>query len=317
MYEFRNEPARNHIMRHAAWERHQAMLARCRAFEAQTGQTPIYGLSTALALLGLDTPPVRRLDTKRLHLVFPSPTETRIVRGTKSHSWKPLSAPHAVIDIAGVRCTSPAATFVHMASHCSLADNVVIADAMMCRDRTLRRAEPTDFEPILNAAEGCVGVRDAQWALGLARPDTDSPAESRMRLQGLRRGLPNAEPNIIIGDDPAQRCFIDMAWPEYSVGMEYHGAHHAEQVQHDVLRSNLILASRWQVFQAFAQTLADEASAANFFRQVAAALRRAGAKISFHWKPLPLEEVAGIKPRPGRHGVPVTSIKRPKRTTTL
>lgn len=300
MYEFFSEPSRSNIMRHDAWEVNQDMLARCRELNKRVGRSLVYCLTTALALMGRQAPQTCTVDANVLHIVFPEPKQVRNYAGAVSHSWKPLNNAGAIITIAGVQCTSPAATFTHIASCCSLEDGILLADSLMCRDQKLRRATPQDLDAFVASAKGASGVREAQWALKLACPNTDSPAEGRMRLKGRAYGLPECVANSAIDHDGPEACFIDMGWPEYRVGMEYQGMHHQYQYVQDTMRNNVMLAHDWKVFQAYAQTLDGAVAESRFFSQVSSALHRAGSDHVFTWDPVPLEKLAGPRPRSNR-----------------
>lgn len=314
MYEFRREPGREHIMRHAAWEINQATLARCRALDAEVGTPMTYCLTTALGLLGHRAPPSCELSDNALHVVFPDPVLYRRADHMRSYIWKPAQLDGTIISIDGIRCTSPAATFAHLARRCSLRDRVAMADALMCRDSQLRRAARRDLSSFLTSSGRFVGIRDAQWALGLACENTDSPAETRMRLSGRQWGLPPMQINININPQTNSECYIDMGWPAYRVGMEYHGAHHVNQAKSDTLRGNILAAHGWRVLQAYADTFANAARERQFFRQVALTLQAAGdADATILWDKLPLEQVAGPRPRPGRGGVPAMGIDTHRR----
>ena len=301
MYEFYGEPNRHAIMRHAAWDRNQTMLARCRALNAEVGENLVYCLTTALGLMGLDVPPTCTVDKDKLHIVFANPKQVRRYDNVISHAWKPLDNPGAIITIAGIRCTSAAATYAHIAASCSLEERVLLADSLMCRDMKLRRATLDELNSFVMSAKGAKGVRDAQWALRLACPNTDSPAEGRMRLKGLRFGLPECVANVAIDYDGPDACFIDMGWPEYRVGMEYQGKHHLQQYDNDVRRNNIILSHDWKVFQAFADMVNGGPQEYSFFQRVSSALRLAGSQDhTLLWNPMPLEALAGPRPRANR-----------------
>ncbi|NMN00182.1 hypothetical protein G1C96_0759 [Bifidobacterium sp. DSM 109958] len=308
MYEFTREPAPNHLMRHQAWETQRAAIERCRAIMAPrprrttaaattlTGRagtegpaaatrasnmppdSPVFALGTALNLLGLQVPRSYASPGDRPVIVFDAPRALRRVPGTRPVTWSPLATPHAVIDVDGVRCTSPAATFAHMARFCSLEHLVAIGDAMACRDATMHRAGVDVLRGFVDAAGRFVGRPNAVRALRLVRERVDSPAETRLRLLATRFGLPCPEPDVIIAVEPT-KIRIDMGWPRYRIGLDYQGAHHRAQYEDDLYRANAILTHRWTVFQVTAGMIGTKEGAAWLFAQVAQALAHAGADV--------------------------------------
>lgn len=278
MYEFRGEPSPGHIMRHQAWQLNQAALAQCRSIgHGPDAASPVHGLITALGLLGRPVPSSFRLATDRPYIVVPDASGSRIA-GTYRKVWKPLRSSHAIIAVEDIRCTSPAATFAHMARHCSFEHLVALGDMLTCRDRSLRRATIADIRRFLEGAGKFVGHPDAERALRLVRENTDSPAETRLRLMAMRFGLPCPQPDVVIAQDPWQ-IRIDMGWPQYRVGLDYQGAHHRSQYEDDLARANAILASGWTVFQVTGGMIAAKRTAYELFELVATALRKAGAPI--------------------------------------
>lgn len=299
MYEFAREPALHHLMRHQAWEIQQDAVSRCRAITAAaylpasgpSGPAPVFALGAALQLLGLSAPQSYALPGEQTPVVFDAPRSMRRVPGATPMMWAPLAAPHAVTEVAGLRCTSPAATFAHMARFCSLEHLVALGDAMTCRDRTLRRATLASLQGFVDDAGRFIGRPNALRALRLVRENTDSPAETRLRLLAMQFGLPCPQPDVIIAIDP-EKIRIDMGWPQYRVGLDYQGAHHRTQYEDDLYRANAILTHRWTVFQVTSTMIATERRAAYLLAQVWTALQRAGAPLGrMPVEPMPLNRV--------------------------
>lgn len=104
-------------------------------------------------------------------------------------------------------------------------------------------------------------------------------------------------------------CYIDMGWPQYRVGIEYHGMHHKRQLEEDALRGNTLVARDWRILEAYADTIDGGPHEFKFFGQVARALTAAGAaEVRVLHEPMTLEQACGARPRPGRGGVPLMGI---------
>ncbi|XAS67289.1 hypothetical protein V3C33_17915 [Micrococcaceae bacterium Sec5.7] len=86
---------------------------------------------------------------------------------------------------------------------------------------------------ILAAHPGARNIRTAREALGLVRVGADSPPETHLRLAIVRAGLPEPVLNHVVwGSAGAPELWPDAAYPEYSVSLQYDGAHHGEPGQH-------------------------------------------------------------------------------------
>ncbi|KAB8294647.1 hypothetical protein [Bifidobacterium avesanii] len=314
MFEFRQEPSTSHIMRHASWATNQSAVAACRSLNAAVRRDLTYGLSTATNLLGRQVPRSFPQQDGRPFAIFPEPSAVRRAGMAERRAWRPLGAPGAIITVNGIQCTSPAATLCHMAACCSLTDLVVLGDSFLCRDRTLRRMTIDDLQQFLDRAGRFVGRPDIIRAMGLLRPNTDSPAETLLRLDALRHGLPCPQTDVVIAKEPWE-IRLDMGWPPYRIGLEYQGSHHRDQYEADVDRVNAVLATGWIVFQATATTARDPRLAYQLFENVANALRNAGAPIGHAYvEPLTVlqltDPVRG-RPRKTRHDIcPLTTEER-------
>jgi hypothetical protein len=85
------------------------------------------------------------------------------------------------------------------------------------------------------------GVRRAQRAIALARPDVESPMESRVRVRLVLAGLPEPAVQHDVYDRAGGFVArLDLAYPWAGVGAEYDGDHHRERVtfQRDAVRLN-------------------------------------------------------------------------------
>ena len=94
------------------------------------------------------------------------------------------------------------------------------------------------------------GARAARRAILLVRARVDSPRETELRLCLVLAGLPELEPNVVLGgaDGPVGR--FDLVHRELRVALEYEGdQHRTDPVQwnRDILRHEQALAEGWRL----------------------------------------------------------------------
>jgi hypothetical protein len=162
-----------------------------------------------------------------------------------------VRSPLAVADVwtrGGLPVTSPLRTAFDLARNSDLVAGVVGVDALLYR-RVVKAPALADY---LDAHANWNGVRLARRALGLARPDVESPMETRLRLCVVLAGLP--EP-VIQYDvlDPAGHFVarLDLAYRRQRVGLEYDGDHHRERdvFRRDAVRLNRLRLLGWTVLR--------------------------------------------------------------------
>ena len=86
-----------------------------------------------------------------------------------------------------------------------------------------------------------------QRAMRLARENTDSPRETELRLILERFGLRMVTVNFPLMTDSGKR-WLDLAIPEYRIGIEYDGHHHRLQHQEDLERLHDLQSELWTIF---------------------------------------------------------------------
>lgn len=155
-------------------------------------------------------------------------------------------------------CTSPECTWVMMARVLSSAELVVLADSMMRRDPQLKRTSIERLETYLDRLGECPskvwGLRACRSALRLVRENTDSSMESRVRLVLESYGLGAPEVNPHTG----RFMYLDMAYVDLKIAIEYDGQFHADQWEADVHRRRLLDELGWDVVQVTAADMRTE-----------------------------------------------------------
>ena len=137
------------------------------------------------------------------------------------------------------------------AAYLELEELVVLADSMMRRDRRLCRTTSDNLSLYLDEVEAQVravkesgansylfrGYKKCRHALLLARAGTDSSMETRTRLALMKYGLdcPLVNYPIFVGNN-TKPIYLDLAYPEFKICIEYEGSHHAGQWLNDARR---------------------------------------------------------------------------------
>ncbi|MHA7269306.1 hypothetical protein [Arthrobacter sp. HLT1-20] len=167
-------------------------------------------------------------EIKTVHLTRPAGSRQPRRRHITGHSRQLPGADIAAID--GIPVTTPARTFLDLATVLSLDDLVAVADFLICEHN--RHFEPPKAPVIsaanltryINAKHGVPGLAKARAALELMRVGVDSPRETRLRLMLQRAGLPKFTTNYAIAGDPD--VWPDLACEEYKTSGEYEGEIH-------------------------------------------------------------------------------------------
>ncbi len=162
--------------------------------------------------------------------------------------------PGELVEYDGVRLTSPARTWLDLASMAGVDELVVAGDSLVC----FHGPEfPALREPLCTVAElraivadhpGARGIRAARAALELIRVGADSQPETTMRLALVRAGLPEPELNHVLwGVHGAPVLWPDAAYVQWRVSIQYDGAGHAgsEQYLRDIRRESLTREYGW------------------------------------------------------------------------
>jgi hypothetical protein len=148
----------------------------------------------------------------------------------------------------GLPVTSPLRTAFDLARSPDLTAAVIGLDAML-----FRRAVKVDaLRAYLDAHPRWTGVRAAAAALALARPDVESPMETRLRLGIVLAGLP--EPVVqydVLTPGGRFVARLDLAYPKQRVGLEYDGDHHRDRdtFRSDAVRLNRLRLLDWSVLR--------------------------------------------------------------------
>lgn len=233
---------------------------------------------TAAEILGLPLPRGRRYaDGEPIHCAVAPEHRTSSARGLAIHQRTATTA----VTVHGVPCAEPVGVVVSLMGSLSVTERVACIDALTSRLRErkgLPRITTAQFSQRLSTISGR-GVALAREALVQARDGVDSPQETRARLILVRAGLPEPETNLrILDPDTGQSYWLDLAYREARIAIEYDGWWHESEMpwRRDRYKDELLRGLGWMVYRITARDLAAPKA---FVRRVEAALRRANARV--------------------------------------
>lgn len=164
-------------------------------------------------------------------------------RPSERHSLSPtLLVPHAAtrVTIPGVRCrqaivpveditdldgvlvTTPVRTTSDLLRKMWRPYALAAADAM-AHHGLVKPDEVVDF---VEELRGFAGIVQARSLAGLIEPLAESRGESWQRLRILDAGFPRPVAQFAVEDAAGSRRYLDLAYPELLIGIEYDGAEH-------------------------------------------------------------------------------------------
>ena len=142
-----------------------------------------------------------------------------------------------VMEVGGVRVTTPARTAVDLACKLSARDGLAALDAFMREFGITRR----DLRRLLVRYFRRRGVRQARPLVAMADARSESSGESWTRYEILTHGLPAPEPQHWIEIDGVPTFRLDLAYARHRIAVEYDGQEfHSRDAdrQHDSRRRN-------------------------------------------------------------------------------
>ena len=254
------------MYQHDIIQNHAAALRACDEARNRTSMTLVFTLSTALALLGIEPPRERtRLQDDVVYAAVHHESDRWRVKGVRFVTW-PGSFETVVLQRGRFRCVHAVYVWAMYAAKLSLQELVVLGDSMMRRNSRGIRIE--DFIRLLQnlreeaQARGLRlprGFRSMSRAVRLMREHTDSSQETRLRLLLMRYGLGCPRINVPMRIPDSGRLFyLDMAYPEKKLAIEYDGTHHRDQWLADCDRLKFIDEQGWQHIQVTAYDLSSE-----------------------------------------------------------
>lgn len=280
-------------------------LIRCRELQARAASPLIFALSTALKLLCIDVP--NELNHDELVVVADSQKTRRRIAGVRCVYW---SYPTRLVHLEGITCVAPDTTWLMYARRSRLESLVLLGDAFMRRDSDQRWMTLRDFRDSCHATHEQIrkakrrmpaGTVNSRRAMVLMRENTDSVRESELRLMLLSYGLPmpQVNPHVDIGNDTGQtnvggrrRFFLDLAYSECKVAVEYDGKQHASNWEEDVRRRTLLEDAGWMCVNVTWNDMRSDVERRALAVSVASRLERRSGRKHAVTGPIPLRRLA-------------------------
>lgn len=219
---------------------------------------------TAAWILGLDLLPC-------------DPIEATVPRGIAVRSRAGMKVRRAalvegdVIQRRGFRLTNPLRTVTDLGSGRDLVESVVAIDLAL-------HAGLIDMDSLnrhIEKSGGAKGIRRLRRAVGLADSRSESPMESRLRVQLVCARLPAPELQVELHDRTGR--FLgraDLYYPDVRLVVEFDGQNHKDRIAADLRRQNALLNAGYHVLRFTAADLHVGGLAAAQVRRARDLLRR-------------------------------------------
>ncbi len=178
----------------------------------------------------------------------------------------------------GMRVTSPARTAFDLGRRLPLGEAVSAVDALY-QTGLLTKQQLAGYAHL---HPGCHGIRRMRSVIELSDEGSESPQETRTRLEIIGAGLPHpASQRYILGADGLVIGRVDLCWERWRVIVEYDGDGHCtrEQLARDIKRHNALRDAGWTLIRVKSDMLDDAALRHEFLEQLRRALRRGGAPV--------------------------------------
>lgn len=223
--------------------------------------------------------------------------------------------------IKGVYCTDPVCTWFMLAQYVELDQLVALGDNILGRQNMLEKMylhyRLCDFEDYIaqvrewseSADSGRKraprGIEKCEMAVVLMRERVDSPMETKVRLEVIiAHDLPEPKINYVLTLPSGRTVYLDMAYPEWKICVEYDGKQHAKTWEEDAQRRNEIEAAGWGYVQVTADDMRTRESKLECARRIAARIEeRTHKPVLLFEEGYLIEEVAAMmagKPLPPR-----------------
>ncbi|WP_022889389.1 endonuclease domain-containing protein [Agromyces italicus] len=221
--------------------------ARCRAKLLVMRRGQVFSHATACRLFGIVVPRSHEIDELDVAAFAPA----AIPRGKGVRGHRLGAGGTRVGRLRGLPLVSPEDAWCQLASTSSVRELVVAGDSLLRRKHPLSTFERMRAAVVRHA--GRRGHRALAAAFELVRARTDSPEETRLRLDLVEAGLPEPIVNQPISDERGRVfAFGDTAYPEYRVLVEYDGEQHRtedSQYSRDVDRLDDLARLGWRVIR--------------------------------------------------------------------
>jgi len=213
---------------------------------------PMFAFSgkTAAWLLGLDMPPCEPVEvTLDRGVPVRARAGVRLRRATLAES--------EVIVRNGFRTTSALRTVRDLGSGRETVESVVAVETAV-RAGIVKLQDLTQH---VATHPGEKGIRRLRRATALADPRSESPMETRLRLELIKAGLPPPEVQTELRDISGRLLGrADLYYPDSRLVIEYDGENHRDRLVSDLHRQNALVNAGYQILRFTAVDLRTPAS---------------------------------------------------------
>lgn len=232
--------------------RRAQLLRAAHAYRARMRPSEFFSHETAAAIWGAPLPVGRTPHGVDVAVCG----EQHVPRAVGVRGHRVPSAAASITEVEGLRVASPASTWAMLGAW-SVTDLVALGD-YFCRVWRVGHGRPDPGRPPLTTVESLgealkasrrIGAARLREALGLIRCDAWSPRETACRLRLVAHGLPEPELNMDVFDRFQFLGCVDLAYPQYKLGIEYHGALHHATYAEDVERIARFRADDWTMLE--------------------------------------------------------------------
>lgn len=247
-----------------AWTglRHDVEL-RLRAVSQRLPPRSAFSGSTAAWILGLDLAP------EPIEVTIPRDLSIRARAGVKLR--RSALCDNEIEVRRGFRITIPLRTVCDLGSRKDLVESTVAIDMALHAGLITRSALGGHIE----SHTGAKGIKRLRRALELADGRSESPMETRLRLQLINAGLPRPEVQSELRDS-TQRFVgrADLYYPDVRLVIEFDGQNHRERLGADLRRQNAIVNAGYHILRFTAADVLEAGTAPAQVRQARVALMR-------------------------------------------
>jgi very-short-patch-repair endonuclease len=182
-----------------------------------------------------------------------SPAEVTVPhRGQRGHPGlivhRTRLAPGEIKEVNGLQVTSPVRTAYDLARRGNLVERVVAVDRLA----NVHRFNPDLLLHFTARNRRARGNDLVPEVLAHADRRACSPMETRLRMLIVQAGLPRPEVQWVVQDEHSRTAiWLDLAWPDQLIGIEYEGENHTEpdQVLRDVGRYTRLVDRGWRIYR--------------------------------------------------------------------
>ena len=174
----------------------------------------------------------------------------------------------------GFRVTTPLRTA------CDLGSCADIVEATVALDMALHAGiiDMSALNRYVDGSAGTKGIKRLRRAVGLAEPRSESPMETRLRLELIRARLPRPEAQVELYANSGRFLGrVDLYYSDVRLVIEFDGQTHKDRLVPDLRRQNALVNAGYQILRFTAADLRTPGTVAFQVRQARVGLlRKAG-----------------------------------------